>query len=55
MLITGIDGQAADTVVKMAKWLHGKTRGEKVRLELLVPRRRGAFVQYLQGTVELTL
>ena len=55
MAITSIDGQAVTSVVKAAKILYGKGKGDRVRLEVVVPRQRGSMVQYLQGTVELNL
>lgn len=55
MLISGIDGQSAGNLVAAAKRLYNKTKGEKVALEVIMPRHRGALVQYLQGRVELVI
>lgn len=55
MLITSLDGQAADNIVATAKRLYNKGKGDKVPIEVIIPRQRGAYVQYLQGRVELTL
>ena len=53
MLISTIDGQPALSVVAAAKVLHAKSKGEKVRFEVVAPRQRGPFVELRQGTVEL--
>jgi hypothetical protein len=53
MLVTSVEGQPAASILQMAQVLYGKARGEKVRLELIVPRQRGLFVQYLQASAEL--
>jgi serine protease Do len=55
MLITSIDGQPADNIVGTAKRLYNKGKGDKVAMEVIIPRQRGAYVQYLQGRVELTI
>jgi serine protease Do len=55
MVITSIDGQALTSVVTAAKLAYGKTKGEKIALEVVFPRQRGAFVEYRQGSIELTL
>jgi S1-C subfamily serine protease len=55
MIVTGIDGQTAEEIVKAAKRLYAKRKGEKVRLDLLVPMQRGAFYGYSQGAVELVV
>ena len=54
MVITGIDGQAISDVRTAAKRLYTKAKGDKVVLDIVMPRHRGAFVQYLQGRAELT-
>lgn len=53
MVITGIDGQAISDVRTAAKRLYTKAKGDKVMLDIVMPRHRGAFVQYLQGRAEL--
>ena len=55
MVITRIDGEATDDVVLAAKKLHGKGKGEKVRLELIVPTRRGNYIRLSQAAVDLTV
>jgi serine protease Do len=55
MLITSIDGQRIADIRTAAKRLYTKGPGDKVSLELIMPRHRGAFLQYLQGRAELTL
>lgn len=55
MVITRIDGEAANDVVLAAKKLHGKAKGEKVRLELIVPSRRGNYIRLSQAAVDLTV
>jgi S1-C subfamily serine protease len=37
LIIEAIDGQIADSVITLAKYLNGKKRGETVRLGLIVP------------------
>jgi S1-C subfamily serine protease len=55
MLITSVDGQNTADVVTTAKRLYAKGKGEKVRMEVILPRQRGPFVEYRQGTAEVTL
>ena len=55
MLITTVDGQTADDLVVTAKRLYNKAKGDKVPVEVIIPRQRGAYLQYLQGRVELTM
>jgi serine protease Do len=55
MVITSIDGQPAEDVVLAAKKVHVKSKGEKIRLELIVPVQRGNFIRLNQGVVDLTL
>jgi serine protease Do len=55
MVITSIDGQSAEDVVLAAKKIHVKNKGEKIRLELIVPIQRGNFIRLNQGVVDLTL
>jgi len=52
-LVTRIDGQTSADVVAAAKLLYGKKKGEKVRLDVVAQRRRGSFISYNQGSVEL--
>lgn len=55
MLITSIDGQVPHDVVTAAKTVYAKAKGQKCRLELLVPGRRGPFITLSPATVELTV
>jgi len=55
ILITSIDGLAADDVTRAAKRLYAKTRGDKVQLGVLQSVQRGPFVQLHQAAVELTV
>jgi S1-C subfamily serine protease len=55
MLITSIDGQAIGDVRTAAKRLYTKAKGDKVVMDVVMPRHRGAFLQYLQGRVELAI
>jgi len=53
MMVTGIDGQALTSIVSAAKLVYSKAKGDKVALEVIFPRTRGGFIDYLQGTTEL--
>jgi serine protease Do len=53
MIITSIDGQALTTVVSAAKLVYAKAKGDKVAMEVIFPRPRGAFIEYRQGSTEL--
>jgi len=53
MLITSIDGQVTPNVVPAAKMLYARKKGDKTKLEVVFPRRRGPFIEYRRGTVEL--
>ena len=53
MLITIIDGQATPNVVAAAKMLYARKKGDKTKLAVVFPRRRGPFIEYRQGTIEL--
>ncbi len=55
MLITSVDGQNTADVVSTAKKLYARGKGEKVRMEVILPRQRGPFVEYRPGTAEVTL
>jgi serine protease Do len=54
-LITGINGQAASDLITAAKMLQGKKHGETVQLDVVAQHRRGAFISYRQGTVEIPI
>ena len=53
MLITSVDGQITPNVVPAAKMLYARKKGDKTKLEVVFPRRRGPFIEYRRGTVEL--
>jgi S1-C subfamily serine protease len=62
MIITAADGQTAyfegqeaPTYVPIARVLHGKKRGERVALDIIVPRRAGPYITRQQVKVELTV
>jgi S1-C subfamily serine protease len=55
MVISRIDGEAANSVLATAKRLYPRAKGEKTRLEVIYPRRRGPFLELVQSTVELKL
>jgi len=55
ILITSIDGLAAQDVTRAAKRLYTKGRGDKVQLGLLRSVQRGPFAQLHQVVVELTV
>jgi len=55
MVITGIDGQVVSDIRTAAKRLYTKAKGDKVLVDIVMPRHRGAFVQYFQGRAELTI
>ncbi len=55
ILITSIDGLAADDVTQAAKRLYTKARGDKVQLGLLQSVQHGVFARLHQGAVELTV
>jgi serine protease Do/serine protease DegQ len=54
-LITGINGQTASDLIAAAKMLLGKKHGETVQLDVVAQHRRGAFISYRQGTVEIPI
>ncbi|HWN94136.1 MAG TPA: PDZ domain-containing protein, partial [Methylomirabilota bacterium] len=63
MIITTVDGQVtwhsdrqpAPGYVPVAKALYGKKKGEKSQFEVIVPQRRGRYIQFQQATVEVTV
>jgi S1-C subfamily serine protease len=52
MMITGLDGEEVTSLVQAAKIVYAKSKGDHLRLEVVVPRQRGV---YLQTTVKLDL
>lgn len=62
MIITTVDGQVtwrdqqpAPAYVPVAKALHAKKKGETSRFEVIIPRRRGRFIEFQQATVEVAV
>lgn len=55
MIITSMDGQTTDDVVAAAKRLYSRPKGEKIRIELIIPVQRGNFLRLTQGAVDLTV
>jgi S1-C subfamily serine protease len=55
-LLTAIDGQTTDTLNRVAMVLAQKKTGDRVRLNVIVPRRiGGSYVEFRQGTAEVTV
>ncbi|MDA1273049.1 MAG: trypsin-like peptidase domain-containing protein [Verrucomicrobia bacterium] len=46
-ILRGINGEAVDQVLKAAQLVHAKKSGERIRLNLVVPRSIGHFLQLL--------
>jgi S1-C subfamily serine protease len=55
MLVTSLDGQEASRLVVAAKTLHGKRKGDKVRLELVYRVQVGPFLEFRKVAAEVTL
>ncbi len=55
VVITGVDGRATADVVTAAKLFHAKSKGERARLDIVVPLRYGNFVGYRRAAVEVAL
>jgi len=53
MIITAINDQAISSQVVLAKTLHARKKGDKVTLEVLVPRQRGPMLVYYRERTEL--
>jgi serine protease Do len=60
MIITMVDGQVtwhekqpAPSYVPVAKALYAKARGEKSQFEVIIPRRRGPYIEFQQARVEV--
>jgi len=54
-LILALNGEEVGDVVSTARSLHQFKKGDNVTLQIVAPRRRGAFITIQQGTVELKL
>ena len=55
MIITSLNGQKVTRVGRAAKMLHARATGDAVQLELLIPVRRGRFIEVQTGSVEVKL
>ena len=55
MLVRGMDGYATTEVLDIAKHLAKRKSGDRVKLDLIVPQQRGAFVFATPRTVELSV
>jgi S1-C subfamily serine protease len=55
MLLTALDGQSTRDVVTAAKVLYGRGKGQKVQLEVIMPRRIGRYIDFVQTTTELAV
>ena len=55
MVITSANRQLTQRFVTLAEVVYGRKAGEKVALELLVPRQRGRFVEIQQAKVEVVV
>jgi serine protease Do len=54
-LIRTCEGLAASDVRRVAKIVYDKKKGQKVNLEVLSQRRRGGFIEYRSGAVEVAV
>lgn len=54
-MIVALDGQEVEEVVAVAKFLYGKKKGEKISLDVLSQRQRGAFIIPQRAQVQATL
>ena len=54
-LIRTCDGLPASDIRRVAKIVYGKKKGQKVTLEVLAQRRRGQFIEYRSGAVEVAV
>jgi len=55
MLITSLGGKPASSIVAVAKRLYPMSPDETVELGVIVPRRRGPFIEYHTATTELSI
>ena len=55
MLITALDDQRTSSIVTAAKLVYGKARGDKVKLDLIIPRQRGPFIELARFMAEVTV
>jgi serine protease Do len=62
MIITTVDGQVtwrekqpAPSYVSVAKALYAKKKGETSQLEVIVPRRRGRYIEFQQAKVDVAV
>ncbi len=52
-VVVGIDGQTPADLTAAAKLVHGKKKGEKVQIHVLMQQQRGRLIFQTQGSVEL--
>lgn len=62
MIITTVDGQVtwyekqpAPSIVLVAKMLHARKSGEKSQLEVIIPLRRGRYIEFQKANVVVTV
>jgi serine protease Do len=55
MIITSLSGQKMTRVGRAAKFLYTRAAGDPVQLELLIPIRRGRFIEVQTGSVEVKI
>jgi S1-C subfamily serine protease len=53
MVIVGVEGRPVEDVATLAKVLHRKKQGQKVRLNVVVESTRGMFIRRNEGRVDL--
>jgi serine protease Do len=54
-LVMGVDGQSPADLLATAKLLYLKKKGEKTQLDVVAQQRRGSFITYQQGSVEIPI
>ena len=54
-VIQGVDGQPPRDLVELGRVLHAKRKGDTVRLGVIAPYKRGSFVSFREGSVDVKL
>jgi S1-C subfamily serine protease len=54
-MIRTCESLPASDIRRVAKIVYGKKKGQKVTLEVLIQRRRGQFIEYRSGAVEVAV
>ncbi len=54
-VIQGVDGQPIRDLVELGRLLHARRKGDGVRLNVIAPFKRGNFVGFREGSVEVKL